>query len=503
MIAYMHLTDKTATNLSLRSEYSPKVSTMEKVARSVEFKVSSGGIFDRIDNYGVKTDFNLITKNTIFRGHKSFFGACSNYLLELFLKSPSCPVMYIMEDVRPVDLENLFAFVYEGKITVKPNQSEGLLRAANQLKIDSLVKQLEKPSLNKVPTIRLDQTFSRMPNLSIQDPLPNVTKSCVPRPSPEFPMEPLNDIGSSTSSSSGKIFAFKAPFVVGKPISNNDEHDVVPPQAPPQDLQKSKIKVNNEKTSTTVVVKRGGQLKGQPRVATPFPSCSSPLQPGHAIHGDGAKMKGFDRVRMEIGSPLFSSTKLGPESLQVEEQFQKKEQIIVTEKAEPVRNIVAWSYEAGETNESGRVSSERVDMHPPTKLEAAGTFQVLNDQIAHSSTVAKFSLHDLMRIESNVNNSTMNCPPPAVESTLPDHELRKGSQEVFTSTKKLLPTAKVTDCDSSDDSFYIKLRRKLPAGKRRRIPASTRPMIINSSSSSNMESVHMRSKRRKPRSKLR
>lgn len=54
-----------------------------------------------------------------------------------------------------------------------------------------------------------------------------------------------------------------------------------------------------------------------------------------------------------------------------------------------------------------------------------------------------------------VNNSTMNCPPPAVESTLPDHELRKGSQEVFTSTKKLLPTAKVTDCDSSDDSFYI------------------------------------------------
>lgn len=57
-----------------------------------------------------------------------------------------------MEDVRPVDLENLFAFVYEGKITVKPNQSEGLLRAANQLKIDSLVKQLEKPSVknNKV-----------------------------------------------------------------------------------------------------------------------------------------------------------------------------------------------------------------------------------------------------------------------------------------------------------------------------------------------------------------
>lgn len=119
MIAYMHLTDKTATNLSLRSEYSPKVSTMEKVARSVEFKVSSGGIFDRIDNYGVKTDFNLITKNTIFRGHKSFFGACSNYLLELFLvfngKHKYYHLLYCKQLFLRLEITVMPSHVYHGR----------------------------------------------------------------------------------------------------------------------------------------------------------------------------------------------------------------------------------------------------------------------------------------------------------------------------------------------------------------------------------------------------
>ncbi len=39
----------------------------------------------KIKNLGVKTDFNLVTENTIFKAHKTIFGAYSNFLLELFL----------------------------------------------------------------------------------------------------------------------------------------------------------------------------------------------------------------------------------------------------------------------------------------------------------------------------------------------------------------------------------------------------------------------------------
>lgn len=103
-----------------------------------EFGTSLTSTVQILRGHGELVDVTLAAGGRIFPAHKLVLSAASPLLMEL-LKSTHCqhPVVMLAGVTAP-DLEALLQFVYQGEVSVDPNQLPSLLQAAHCLDIQAL-----------------------------------------------------------------------------------------------------------------------------------------------------------------------------------------------------------------------------------------------------------------------------------------------------------------------------------------------------------------------------
>ncbi|KAL1124593.1 hypothetical protein AAG570_001217 [Ranatra chinensis] len=103
-----------------------------------DFGTSLSSTVQILRGHGDLVDVTLAAGGKIFPAHKLVLSAASPLLMEL-LKSTQCqhPVV-MLAGITATDLEALLQFVYQGEVSVDPNQLPSLLQAAQCLDIQAL-----------------------------------------------------------------------------------------------------------------------------------------------------------------------------------------------------------------------------------------------------------------------------------------------------------------------------------------------------------------------------
>lgn len=97
--------------------------------------------FDELMYDQIFADVTLILDDVMLKCHKIVLASCSTYFSTMFLTLPREQTIIMLKDVKYSEMKPILEYIYRGKMNVTEDQLGDLLKVAETLQVEGLVKE--------------------------------------------------------------------------------------------------------------------------------------------------------------------------------------------------------------------------------------------------------------------------------------------------------------------------------------------------------------------------